>query len=127
MDDLQLQDEDVATLLSATRVAIGVAAWVAPRRFGRAWTGERSNGPIGSMAIRGLGARDIALGLGTLRALGNGKSVKPWLEMQALADASDAASTLMSFREVRGLRRWVMFATAATGCYLGVSLANKLD
>lgn len=127
MDDAKLQDEDIATLLSAARVAIGVAAWIAPRRFGRAWTGERSGGALGSMAIRGLGARDIALGLGTLRALGNGTPVKPWLEMQAIADGSDAASTLMSFREMSGLRRWVMFATAATGCYLGVSLSGKLD
>ena len=127
MDDIKLQDEDVATLLSATRIAIGVAAWVAPRRFGRAWTGERSEGPLGSMAIRGLGARDIALGLGTLRALGNGSSVKPWLEMQAIADASDAASTVFSFRDMPGFKRWVMLATAATGCYLGVSLSGKLD
>lgn len=127
MDDIKLQDEDVATLLSATRIAIGVAAWVAPRRFGRAWTGERSEGPLGSMAMRGLGARDVALGLGTLRALGNGSSVKPWLEMQSIADASDTASTLMAFRDMPSLRRWVMLATAATGCYLGVSLANRLE
>jgi hypothetical protein len=127
MDDTKLADEDLATLLSATRVVIGVAAWVAPRRFGRAWTGESSDGPLGSMAIRGLGARDIALGLGTLRALGNGSSVKPWLEMQALADASDTASTVFAFRDMPPLKRWVMLATAATGCYLGVSLAGKLD
>lgn len=127
MDDVELQDEDLATLLSAARVAIGVAAWIAPRRFGRAWTGERSDGALGPMALRGLGARDIALGLGTLRALGNGSSVKPWLEMQAIADASDAASTLLSFKEMHGLRRWFMFTTAATGCYLGVSLSGKLD
>lgn len=127
MDDLKLQDEDMATLLSATRIVIGVAAWVAPRRFGRAWTGELSGGPLGSMALRGLGIRDIALGLGTLRALGNGSSAKPWLEMQALADASDTASTLMAFRDLPPLKRWAMLATAASGCYLGVTLAGKLD
>jgi hypothetical protein len=106
---------------------IGVAAVVAPRRFARAWTGETAEGTISVIGTRGLGARDIALGLGTLRALDGEGPVRPWLEAQALADASDTVSTLSVFGQLPPLRRIIGLATAAGACYLGLRLASELD
>ena len=127
MADVDLEAKELAQILSLGRVIIGMGAVLAPSRFGRAWTGESSEEAIGSMATRGLGARDVALGLGTLRALDGEGPVRPWLEAQVIADASDTASTLLNFGKLPPLRRLVMLATAAGACYLGLRLAEELD
>ncbi|HEU4480524.1 MAG TPA: hypothetical protein VFS18_01440 [Actinomycetota bacterium] len=127
MDDLQLDDRDLARMLSLGRTVIGAFAFLAPHRFAAMWTGEDAGAAATGVAMRGLGARDVALGLGTLMALEGDGPVRRWLEAQALADASDAASTLMSMNRLRGFRRWVSLATAGTSCYLAVRLSNSLD
>jgi len=127
MDDVELDAKELAQLLSLGRIVIGAAAVLAPRRFARAWTGERSEAAVSVIATRGLGARDIALGLGTLRALDGEGPVRPWLEAQALADASDTVSTLSVFGQLPPLRRILGLATAAGACYIGLRLASELD
>jgi hypothetical protein len=127
MDDVDLDAKELAQLLSLGRIVIGAAAVLAPRRFARAWTGERSEAAVSVIATRGLGARDIALGLGTLRALDGEGPVRPWLEAQALADASDTVSTLSVFGQLPPLRRILGLATAAGACYIGLRLASELD
>ena len=127
MDDVELDAKELAQLLSLGRIVIGAAAVLAPRRFARAWTGERSEAAVSVIATRGLGARDIALGLGTLRALDGEGPVRPWMEAQALADASDTVSTLSVFGQLPPLRRILGLATAAGACYIGLRLASELD
>lgn len=129
MDEIEvdLDERDLARLLSLARIGFGVAAVFAPRRFGRLWTGERTSSVTAKVATRGLGARDIALGMGTLLALEGDGRVSRWLEAQALADASDTASTLFGFRELPPLRRWIALASAGTACWLGITLAAALE
>lgn len=122
-----LETKDLARMLSLGRIVIGIGAFLAPHRFGRAWTGEESDSVTSRMAVRGLGARDVALGMGTLIALEGDSSARGWLEAQALADGSDAFSTLSNFKEMPALRRWLMLGTAAGACYLGIKLAGELD
>jgi hypothetical protein len=127
MDEIELEPRDVARLISLGRVAIGLGAVIAPRRFGRFWTGEPDTGTTSAIAMRGLGARDVALGLGTLFALEGDGPVRGWLEAQALADASDAASTLLAFRKLPRLRALALLATAGGACYVNVALAGSID
>ena len=127
MDDIEIDAKELAQILSLGRVVLGVAAVLAPNRFGRAWTGERSDEAVSTMAMRGLGARDVALGLGTLRALDGEGPVRPWLEAQALADASDTVSILGSFGQLPPLRRLLGLATAAGACYIGLRLASEIE
>ena len=127
MDDVDLDAKELAQLLSLGRIVIGAAAVLAPKRFARAWTGERPEAAVSVIATRGLGARDVALGLGTLRALDGEGPVRPWLEAQALADASDTVSTLSVFGQLPPLRRILGLATAAGACYLGLRLASELE
>ncbi len=125
--DLDLDERDLARLLSLGRIAFGAAAALAPHRFGRFWTGERSPGVTARVATRGLGVRDVALGLGTLLALEGDGPASRWLEAQALADASDTASTLLAFRELPPFRRWAAVATPGSACWLGITLAAALE
>jgi hypothetical protein len=127
MSEVEIEAKELAQILSLGRVVIGVAAMIAPDRFGRAWTGAGSDAPVSTMTMRGMGARDVALGLGTLRALDGEGPVRPWLEAQALADASDTFSVLGSFGELPPLRRLISLATAAGACYIGLRLASELE
>lgn len=128
MDDLDidLDERDLARLLSLGRMAFGTFAFLAPRRFGKLWTGEEPTDVTSKVAMRSLGARDVALALGTLLALeGDGRPSR-WLEAQAIADASDVFSTLSSWGRLRTWRRWGTLVTAGTACWLGVTLAQAL-
>ncbi|MGH2754778.1 MAG: hypothetical protein ACRDLB_10125 [Actinomycetota bacterium] len=127
MDEIDIEAKELAQILSLGRVVLGVGAVLAPRRFGRMWTGEHSETAVSAIAVRGMGARDIALGLGTLRALDGEGPARPWLEAQALADASDTVSTLGSFGKLPPLRRLIGLATAAGACYVGLRLASELE
>lgn len=125
--EIELTDEDLVRALSLGRVVIGVAAFVAPRRFARAWTGEGTETVIASIATRGLAARDVALGLGTLLALERGAPVKHWIQAQVVADGADALGTLANFRDLPPVRRWLTLATAGGACALGVRLQSSFE
>ena len=127
MDQMELEDRDVARLLGLARVVLGAAALAAPRSFTRMWTGEGEGSTTLPMAVRGLGARDVAIGTGILVALENGGPVARWLEAGAVADAADAFATLTSWRQLPGLRRLGLFALEAGAAWIALGVASNLD
>ncbi len=112
-------------MLAWIRIGIGAALFVAPRLGARIWTGDEDASAVTPIAMRGLGARDAALGMGLLGALDRGTPVRGWLEASALADASDAASTLFSDFAIWRRLLWAGFA--ASGVYVAVQLASVAD
>jgi hypothetical protein len=76
------------------RVALGAGLTLAPRLTAAAWLGRDARRPATQVPIRALGARDLAIGLGTAYAVGQGHGVRPWLGAGALADAIDLAATV---------------------------------
>lgn len=124
---MDMEDRDLARLIGLGRLALGVTMVLAPRKAASAYMGDEMPSYSTAMAIRGLGARDIALGMGLLVALDNDGEVPRWLEAGALADAGDFLSTLANFRELPSLRRLMWVATAGTATFLGLKLAGSLD
>jgi hypothetical protein len=91
------------------------------------WTGsEDADFPV-DLVARGMGARDIALGVGTLIALESGANPRGWLEAGALADAGDAIGTLAAWGDLPGLRRLLLLASEVGAALLGAQLAAALD
>lgn len=86
----------LAKLLAGGRVAIGLALFVAPRQAARRWVGDEVDETGTRMALRGLGARDVALGAGLLASLEDGASTDRWLEAGAVADLADAAAVVLA-------------------------------
>ena len=120
------RDERLAFWLAAGRTALGATALVVPDALGRFWVG----GPAGRAQVRvlarALAARDLALGLGALGALGNPAAAPGWIRAGALADAGDAVATLAAFPRLPKGRR-VVVATAAIGAAVaGNRLAGSL-
>jgi hypothetical protein len=111
--------------LAVARVAVGIAFVGAPRLAVRAWSGAEA-GPALRMAARALGARDLALGVGVLRALREDAPLADWLAAGALADASDALGTVLSFRSLPRARRVLVLVVASGSAIVGARVAGAL-
>jgi hypothetical protein len=122
-----MDHRQIARVLAAGRVAIGFSLLVAPRTVGRRWLGDVADDRGVRMAIRGLGARDLALGAGTLHALDQGAPVRSWAALAALGDATDAIGATLAWPTL-GTRRVVMtLLTAGPAAVLGAVAASELD
>lgn len=119
-----MNDEDLARTLGLMRAAVGAVCLFWPRRLARLWTGDAT--PSTAMAMRGLGGRDLALGLGLLRAIENEGHVARWLEAGAVADASDTLAALAN-SDLPPARRLMFLLTAGGAAGLGLYLAAGLE
>jgi hypothetical protein len=121
-----MDKKDTARLLALGRVIIGASIFLFPSTFVRLWTGRRNESYPTNMLARGLGARDLAIGLGTLIAL-EGSSAARWLQAGAVADAGDAIGTLSSIRELGGLKATALLAVEVGAAAVGSALAEDID
>ena len=72
---------------------LGASLIVRPEIGTGRWVGGDGSRPGGQVLARGLGARDAALGAGTLAALRGGGPTLPWVLGGLLADATDLLAT----------------------------------
>ena len=84
----------LARLHAAGRVAFGGCLTVAPAVLTGPWIGAAADGAGGRVIAQAMGARDLAIGLGALRAAGKGRGARPWVLAGMLADAADMVATL---------------------------------
>ena len=81
---------------AALRIVYAAGLLAAPDRVAKPWLGDGAGGAAGSVALRGLGARDGVLALGAIAALASGGSARPWLAACAASDAADLIATLVA-------------------------------
>jgi hypothetical protein len=109
------------------RIAIGIAGALAPGLAARVMGGRTGPDGLTPMFVRMVGARDIALGLGTVVALDRGAPVRGWLEGSAMADAADGVACILGRDK---LTPWALKATVAVAtvsALFGPLLARRLD
>jgi hypothetical protein len=107
--------------LALGRLALGTALLAAPRGLvGAAWIGRDAERSTSSILLRAVGARDVALALGTLVALRQGGALRPWLLTASIADATDVLATLKAGDAVPAQGR------AAVGALGGGAFAQQL-
>jgi hypothetical protein len=100
--------QPVARALAAGRVGVGAALCAAPA-LATHWVGADGRRPGARTLTRALGARDAALGLGTLAATDTAE-LRHWLLASSLSDAVDFAAT---FSRPPSGRRSVVLVLAA--------------
>ena len=83
----------LVTLLGIGRVAVGAAYALAPQRALPLWIGRDGGRPGPQVVSAAFGSRDVALGLGTLQGLREGR-VRPGLLGGLLSDGADLVATL---------------------------------
>jgi hypothetical protein len=109
-------------LYAIGRIAFGIASLAAPAVMGRMMTGAGGELPDAQALLRGIGGRDIGLGLGVLAALRAGASTRPWIVAGVLADAADFAGMAGAGRHIPPAKRWLGLGGAGTAVTAGVSL-----
>ena len=120
-------DLDSARTFAWVRILLGALLFFAPRTAAKLWTGEDTRDVTAGLAVRGMGARDAALGACLLIALERGAPVRGWLEAGAVVDASDAFGTLAAWGDLPKWRAVLLLASEAGSAYLGSQLAQSLD
>lgn len=108
--------------LSSTRAAAGAVMLLAPTVLPRALGADAASARATSWAVQMLGVREVALGLGAVRALrtGRGEAGRPWVAAGLLCDAVDAVAVLAAVgrHRVRPLPGLAVVATAAAAAAL---------
>ncbi len=118
----------IAATVLGFRVAYGLALVVSPGKVaGNRWLGPGARGSAATVALRGLGAREIAVHGIALALLARGDAVRPWLAASA---AGDVADVLAAFASRDGLPDGSPAATAAVAggsAVLTAVVAASLD
>jgi hypothetical protein len=118
----------LAAAVGWLRIGIGAVALVAPAKAMAPFVGSADAGrPATRLLTRGLGGRDIALGVGTVLALRHDGPIRGWVEAGALADAADTLGSLAVFGSLHRTLRWGFLAMSAGAVVTGRMLAPAVD
>ena len=82
------------TAFVATRLVIGATFALVPQLAQRGWLGAGPGAVTGSVALRAMGARDVALSVGALVGEHAWTDVRAWLFAAAWSEAADALAVL---------------------------------
>jgi len=107
------------------RLIFGVGALAAPALSGRALAGPGGELPDAQAFLRGMGGREIGLGLGLLAAIRTGAPVRPWLVAGVLADGGDLAGIAGAWTHLPVAKRWLGLATAGAAAGTGAILLAR--
>jgi hypothetical protein len=120
-----------ATVIAAGRVALGVTALARPSVPARPWVGAAADDVAARVFGRALGARDLALGLGALAALqgpaADAGAARAWVAAGALSDALDVVASLLAWRELPRVTRWLVTASAGGAALAGAAAVLTAD
>jgi hypothetical protein len=114
----------LAGLISLARFCFGVIFISRPKIMDEAWIGRQARLPGAQVLARGVGARDLALGLGGVQAaVRNDGSTRQWLGAAAICDAVDFGATWVAGRRIPRSSRTTVLGLAAGGTVLSLLAA----
>jgi hypothetical protein len=114
----------LARFTAASRIAIGAAFLVQPQVWMRPWIGADASRPGSRLVARALGARDVALGVGTLASAGRER--RRWLVGALLADGADLLLTIGAREQLPPRGRLLVSLIAGAGVGLGAVAAAQV-
>jgi hypothetical protein len=114
------------TLYAIGRIAFGVASLTAPAITGGTLAGPGGALPDAQAFLRGMGSREIGLGLGLLAAARTGGPVRRWVIAGLLADSGDLAGIAGAWRHMPPSKRWLGVVTAGAAAAAGVGVLAGL-
>ncbi len=119
---------NTAQLIAWGRVGIGITAIAAPAMMARPWIGGPAGDPGARLLARTMGGRDLALGLGALRALAvSDDEARSWVALGGVADMVDALATVLAFSHLPRRRRWGILAVTVGAALVSTRVAESLD
>ena len=115
--------QTAARMIAGGRVLIGTVLFAAPDLIAASWIGDDARTGGARVVVRALGARDAALGAGTLAAAGDGAELRRWLLASSASDAADFVATLAGPRTPA---RTAVLGLSATAAVAGVIAAASV-
>ena len=107
------------------RLAFGAGLIANPVSLGNVLIGKESRKPAVRTMFRFYGTRDVALGLGALRATARGDDVAPWVMAGVVSDALDATVLLTEWDTLpEGKRLPGVLAAVGAGA-AGIALISR--
>jgi hypothetical protein len=119
----------LAQLQALGRIALGGWLIAAPASLGGGWVGGVADRRAGQTLAIGLGARDLALGIGQLGTAGRrrGGAARPWIRAGIVADLGDLLGTLRAREELPPLAVPTVAAIAGGSALLGAWLQASVE
>ena len=101
------QTRTLTAALAATRLLFGAGLIAFPEGLASRWLGDDAGRAPVKIAIRALGARDVALSAGTLASLGDDEALRLGIAGAMVSDLCDVVATLVTpGRALPGNARW---------------------
>jgi hypothetical protein len=117
-----------AAALLSFRIAYGAALLVAPGKVaGNRWLGPGAYQPAATVALRGLGAREVAVHGIALAELLRGGPVRPYLAASFLGDLADIGAAFASRDGLPDKAPAATAAVASASAALTAAVAASLD
>jgi hypothetical protein len=117
----------LARLQAVGRLVLGGGLTLAPALVAGGWVGGVADKRDGQVLAVGLGARDMAIAVGTLNALRTRRGAGAWLRAGIAADAADLVATLRARESLPPLAAPAVAALAGGSMLLGAYLQSALD
>jgi hypothetical protein len=114
------------TLYATGRILFGVTALTVPATAGRVLAGDGGAAPDAQAFLRGMGGREIGLGLGLLAMIRAHGPVRPWLIAALIADSSDITGIAGAWRHMAPSKRLLGLATAGGAAVVGATVLATL-
>lgn len=89
-----------ARVLAIGRVAFGAGLVLAPGRLGAGWLGDLAERAAVRSVLRGLGVRDVVIGMIAMHTLENPQVGPRWQRTCAACDAVDALAAVFAARDL---------------------------
>jgi hypothetical protein len=117
-----------AAAVLSFRIAYGLALLVAPGKVaGNRWLGPGARQPAATVALRGLGAREVAVHAIALATLARGGAVRPWLAASIAGDIADVGAAFISRDGLPDGSATATAAVAGGSAALTAAVAASLD
>jgi hypothetical protein len=117
-----------AAALLSFRVAYGLALLVAPGKVAaNRWLGPGAHQPAATVALRGLGAREVAIHGIALVELARGGPVRPYLAASIVGDLADITAAFASRDALPEGSPTATAAVAGGSAALTAAVAASLD
>jgi hypothetical protein len=122
-----MDPRSIARLQALGRLGLGAGLTLAPGLFAGGWVGGVADRREGQALAIAAGARDVAIGVGTLRALQARRGAAGWVRAGLLADAADAYATWRARDSLPALAVPGVLAIAGGSALLGLWLQAAVD
>jgi hypothetical protein len=119
--------KDSARAVAIARIVFGAGFMLLPGLTGRLWIGREAQQAPVKVLTAAIGARDLAMGVGVLAALGRGAPARGWLEGIALTDALDFTVGLLARDRLPTAQRRIVLALAGGSAIQAATAAAGVD